>query len=101
MTLAAAEYGRAAGQKQSRLPPPPIELIAAWRTRDYGLPRGQGWRNEPAGYLERMTHCLNVYTAFKAFEERGEQSEHDFAEQNFELWKIVIDVEKLEREHAR
>ncbi len=100
MTLAAAEYGRAVGQKQAKLPPPPIELIAAWRTRDYGLPHGRGWRDEPAGYLERMTHCENVYTAFEAFEKR-DVSEHDFAEQNFELWKIVIDVERLEREHAR
>jgi hypothetical protein len=99
LTLAAAEYGRAVGRRESRTPPPPIELVAAWRTRDYGLPRGQGWRNEPVGYLERMTHALNVYTAFKSFEDRGEMPEHDFAEQYFDLWKIVIDVEKLERDH--
>lgn len=103
MTLAAAAYGRALGQRQTNTPPPPIELVAAWRTRDYGLPRGQGWRNEPAGYIDKMTHALNVYTAFKAFEERGENdmTEHDFAEKYFDLWKIVIDVERLEREYGR
>jgi hypothetical protein len=47
-----------------------------------------------------MTHALNVYTAFKSFYARGETTERDFAEQNFDLWKIVIDVEKLERDHA-
>ena len=100
MTLAAAAHGRAVGQHDDKVPPPPIELVAAWRTRDYGLSRGQGWRNEPAGSLERMTHTLNVYTAFKSFYERGDTTEHDFAEQYFELWKIVIDVEQVERDHA-
>ena len=45
-----------------------------------------------------MTHALNVYTAFKAFYGRGEMTERDFADQYFDLWKIVIDVEKLERD---
>lgn len=44
-----------------------------------------------------MTHALNVYTAFKSFEERGEMTETEFSRQYFDLWKIVIDVEKLER----
>lgn len=45
-----------------------------------------------------MTWALNVYTAFKAFEERGEMTETEFAEKYFDLWKIVISVEKQERE---
>ncbi len=45
-----------------------------------------------------MTWALNVYEAFKAFEERGEMTETEFAEQHFDLWKIVISVEKQERE---
>lgn len=98
MTLAAAEYGRAIGRHEAHPPAPPLELVAAWRTRDYGLPRGKGWKDEPAGSLEAMTWALNVYTAFKAFEERGEMTETEFAEKYFDLWKIVISVEKQERE---
>ena len=87
------------GERADNIPPPPVELIAAWRTRDYGLPRGQGWRNEPVRTLEAMTHTLNVYTAFKEFYGR-EMTEHDFADKYFDLWKIVIDVEKAEHEHG-
>ena len=48
-----------------------------------------------------MIHALNVYTAFRSFEERGELTEVQFSQKYFDLWKIVIDVEKLEREHGR
>lgn len=96
MILAAAEYGRAIGRHDAHPPPPPQELIEAWRTRDYGLPSGGGWKDEPAGSLERMTQALNVYTAFKAFEERT-IPESEFADKHFDLWKIVISVEKQER----
>jgi len=88
------------GERAVRIPPPPIELVAAWRTRDYGLPRGQGWRNEPAGTIDRMTHALNIYTAFKAFYGRAEMTETDFADHYFDLWKIVIDTEQMERDNA-
>jgi hypothetical protein len=100
VTLAAAAYGRSVARRESKNPPPPPELLAAWKTRDYGLPHGAGWRNEKAGYLERITHALNVFTAFKEFEGRGEMTERDFADRFFELWQIVIDVEKLERENG-
>lgn len=100
MKLAAANYGRAIARHDANPPPPPRDLVNAWRTRDYGLPHGKGWRDEPANSLERMTYALNIYTAFRSFEERGEMTERDFAEQHFELWKIVIDIEKLEGQHA-
>lgn len=48
-----------------------------------------------------MTHALNVYTAFERFENRGKMTEVEFSQEYFDLWKIVIDVEKLEREHGR
>lgn len=48
-----------------------------------------------------MNHALNVYTAFKAFEERGDMTEVEFSQKYFDLWRLVIDVEKLERaQHA-
>lgn len=100
MKLAAANYGRAIGQHDSHPPPPPRDLVNAWRTRDYGLSRGRGWRDEPAGSLERMTQALNIYTAFRSFEERGTMTESEFAEQYFDLWKIVITVENLERDNV-
>lgn len=93
-----AARARADGLHNSKDPPPaPPELIRAWRTSQYGLSRGAGWGNEPAGSLEKMTHCLNVYTAVKAFHAWG-GSETDFANQYFDLWKIEIDVEHLERD---
>lgn len=76
---------------------PPPELIAGWRSEQWGLPRGRGWKDEPAGSLEKMTHALNVYRALKAFTERS-TTENEFAEHHYDLWKIVIDVERLERE---
>lgn len=45
-----------------------------------------------------MNHALNVYTACRAFEERGDMTEVEFSRQHFDLWRIVIDTEKLERE---
>jgi hypothetical protein len=75
-------------------------LINAWRSREWGLPYSRGWKNETAGSLEKMSHALNVYTAFRRFEERGEMTEVKFSEQYFDLWRIVIDVEKLERDNA-
>lgn len=47
-----------------------------------------------------MSHALNVYTAFRMFEERGEMTEVEFSQRYFDLWRIVIDVEKLERDNA-
>ena len=44
-----------------------------------------------------MNHALNVYIALKSFEERGDMTEVEFSEKYFDLWKIVIDVETLER----
>lgn len=74
-------------------------MVDAWRTDQYGLPYGGGWKNATAGSLEKMNHALNVYTAFKRFEERGDMTEVEFSRQHFDLWRLVIDVEKLEREH--
>jgi len=97
LTLAAAQCGREASlPPDKRTVSPPLELIAAWRSEQWGLPRGKGWKDEPAGSLERMMHVLNVYRAFKAFTERR-GTENEFAEHYFDLWKIVIDVEKLEK----
>ena len=59
---------------------------------------GRGWGHETAGTLEKMQHALNVYTAFKSFEDRGRMTEVEFSEKYFDLWRIVIDVEKLEKE---
>lgn len=47
-----------------------------------------------------MSHALNVYTALRMFEERGEMTEVDFSQQHFDYWRIVIDVEKLERKYG-
>lgn len=47
-----------------------------------------------------MTHALNVYTAVRSFH-AWQGSETDFATSNFELWKIEIDIEKLERAHEK
>lgn len=46
-----------------------------------------------------MNHALNVYTALKTFEDRGDMTEVEFSRQYFDLWRIVIDIEKLEREY--
>ena len=94
--IACAELGRADGLHEPRTSHAPYELICAWRTQQYGLSRGQGWRDEDAGTLERMTYALNIYNAFKAFEER-EIPEDEFARRHFDIWKIVIDVEQMER----
>jgi hypothetical protein len=72
--------------------------VQAFRTKNYGLPAGRGWQAEPAGSLERMAYLLSVYEAFKAFEERGDVTEVEFSRRSFELWQIMIDVEKLEKE---
>ena len=77
-----------------------MDLVAAWRSEQWGLPEGRGWKDEPAGSLERMTHALNVYRAFKAFYERR-TTETEFAEHHFDLWKIVIDTERLEKRLAK
>lgn len=74
-------------------------MIDAWRTKQYGLPYDGGWKNQTAGSLEKMNHALNVYTAFKEFEERGEMTEVEFSQKYFDLWRLVIDTEILEREH--
>lgn len=47
-----------------------------------------------------MSHVLNVYTALRMFEERGEMTEVEFSQRYFDLWRIVIDVEKLEQDNA-
>lgn len=79
---------------------PPVDLVSAWRSEQWGLPEGRGWKDEPAGSLEKMTHSLNVYRAFKAFYER-KTTETEFAENHFDLWKIVIDTERLEKRIAK
>ena len=76
-------------------------MIEAWRTQQYGLPYAGGWKNQTAGSLEKMNHALNVYTACRAFEDRGDMTEVEFSRQYFDLWRLVMDVEKLERDqHA-
>lgn len=94
-----AARARADGLHEPDPSPAPPELVRAWRTSQYGLSRARGWGAEPAGSLEKMTHCLNVYTAVKAFTS-WQGNETDFATQNFELWKIEIDIERLERKRA-
>jgi hypothetical protein len=64
------------------------------------LPYAGGWKVQTAGSLERMNHALNVYTACKMFEERGAMTEVEFSEKYFDLWKMIIDIEQMERDHA-
>lgn len=45
-----------------------------------------------------MNHVLSVYTAFEKFEDRGDMTEVEFSRQYFDLWRLVIDVEKLEKQ---
>lgn len=95
-----AARARADGLHEPDPPPAPPELVRAWRTQQYGLSHGHGWGAEPAGSLEKMTHALNVYTAVRSFH-AWQGSETDFATSNFELWKIEINIEKLERAHEK
>lgn len=46
-----------------------------------------------------MNHALNVYTALERFEDRGDMTEVEFSREYFELWRLVIDVERLEKQH--
>lgn len=95
MILAAAD----AAQDQG---PPPEELRMAWRCEKWGMPRGQGWLNEPAGMVDKMTVALNVYNAFRAWRNRPREGElgKSWLKDHPEIRKIVFDVRDLRKKHG-
>ena len=62
MILAAAEYAISESAK------PPPELSDYFISEMFhSLPNGNGWKNEPARWLSRITIMVSVYNARKAF----------------------------------
>ena len=80
--------------------PPPPELAAYWRFKEYGIsPRSGGQDVHPAGLLDRMTAAANVYYAWKGLKQAPRkiswQREHP------EQWKTCVRILELRKGYAK
>lgn len=77
---------------------PPDLLVMAWQSEMWkALPEAGGLRDQPANLLTQMSACLNVYNAFKSMQ--GKQIAQ-WADTNPEQFKMVIAIEKMEKENG-
>ena len=61
LILAAADYA------EDNTNPMPHELRQAFLCKQWGLPKAGGLDDQPAGLVDKMTVCLNVYHAMRSF----------------------------------
>ena len=78
----------AAGVYAERKGDAPAELMASFKTDQYGLPFAGGWMDQPAGLVGKMTAARNMYEAVKGWRESGPKMAY-WAEKNPQAWKLV------------
>ena len=81
--------------------PAPRELIYAWRTKIYGVADGNGWMNEEAGLIDRMTSALNVYESFVNYKRYAAEDKTDeWIATAPGQWEIVQKVLELRKKNG-
>ena len=79
--------------------PPPPELVAYWKLKEYGLPPRTGGQDaQPAGLLEKMSAVGNVYYAWKAWTQAPKKA--TWMKEHPDQWKTCQKVYELRREHG-
>lgn len=69
---------------------PPDELHLAFRCQQWNvLPNPGGLLDQPAGLVDKMTTCLNVYNAMKAWKQVDQSKIAEFTRNNPDTWEVV------------
>lgn len=93
MIVAAADY--ASGKKVQ----PPPELLEYFTSQRLGaLPNGQGWKNEPAGWADRVTTYTNAYDAVKSHKKAkasGGKSYKQWMRDNADTLRTLKQIEDM------
>lgn len=83
---------------------PPPELKAAWDAETFGIPPVSGGReDQPAGLLDKMRKCMNIYNALT--EQKRIASGNMSADQQREFYasptgKTCIAIKQLREQHG-
>ena len=79
--------------------PPPPELAAYWKMKEYGLPPRTGGQDaQPAGLLDRMSAAANVYYAWKGLSQA--QKKGTWQTEHPDQWRVCRQVMKLRSENG-
>jgi hypothetical protein len=99
MILAAADY--ALGKKDAV---PPLELTDYFKCELFNsLPNGNGWKNEPYRWTQRVTAFTNVYNAVKRHSEAKSLKGKDkqkWNKENKSILSTILSIEKLRGENG-
>ena len=89
MILAAADCAEGKG-------PPPGELTLGWQAKCWGaLPEAGGLKDQPAGLLEKMSTCVSVYDAMRAYKACPPGQEGEFSRRQPDAWRIVLSIREM------
>ena len=76
----------------------PAELELALQSQQWGaLPEAGGLMDQPYGLLAKMAAALNVYSAFKAEQGRGNTTLTEWTRRNPAAWRTFATIEKMRR----
>lgn len=78
--------------------PPPQLLLDAQKTEKWGLPYGEGWKNQPIGLLEQMEYVLAVHNTYVGVQAASDVTK--FFGDYPSLLDLYTEVEKWRKELA-